>query len=180
MLSAEDIIEAYRLEPLDQEGGFFRQVWCSPLRVENSVLGSDYPSGGTHPCGTLIHFLLTSEDFSAMHRLPTPEHWLYHMGDPAEMLLLYPDGRSETVVIGPNVMDGEVIHQVTPPHCWQGTQILPGESKHGYFFGSCLMVPGFEWSDFEMGDLEHLLNLYPDCGDAIRARVRAEPVKGEL
>ena len=100
MLSAEDIIKRYQLEPLDQEGGFFRQIWLSPVRIQNSNLCGAYPIEGDHPIGTLIHFLITRDSFSAMHRLPTEEHWFYHLGDSCEMLLLNEDGSSKLHRIG--------------------------------------------------------------------------------
>ena len=74
MLSAEEIIARYRLAPLDKEGGYFRQVWRSPIRVENTLLQGNYIEHGDHPIGTLIYFLITTDTFSALHRLPTEEH----------------------------------------------------------------------------------------------------------
>lgn len=180
MLTAESIIQAYQLEPLDQEGGFFRQVFCSPHKVSNQVLGAAYTEGGFHPMGTLIHFLLTGDNFSALHRLPTVEHWMYHLGDPVEMLFLQADGTGVTKVLGPDIGAGQLIHVATPEHSWQGTRLLPGAERHGYFFGSCMMVPGFEWTDFEMGDRDALLAVYPDFADHIRARTRETIYKGAL
>jgi Uncharacterized conserved protein len=179
MLSAEAIIEKYHLAPLDQEGGYFRQVWLSPEKVANEALGDVYPKGGTHPMGTLIHFLLTADSFSAMHRLPTPEHWMYHLGDPVEMLLLHPDGSGETKLLGPDLVAGQEIYVTTPANSWQGSRLFPGAGKHGYFFGSCWMVPGFEWTDFELGACANLCEQYPDFNEAIVARTRTEVLKGE-
>ena len=179
MLTAEEIIELYQLEPLDQEGGFFRQVWKSSTVVKNADLGEAYSKEGTHPRGTLIHFLLTADSFSAMHRLPTPEHWFYHLGDPVEMLLLHANGSSELIELGPDLANGQRIHYTTPAHSWQGTYLKAG-AKAGYFFGSCAMVPGFEWEDFEMGDRAELVAEFPQRKQAIERRTRLERFKGAL
>lgn len=179
MLTAEEIIARYELEPLDQEGGYFRQVWKSAHTVSNTDLGSAYPAKGSHPMGTLIYFLLTADSFSAMHRLPTPEHWFHQMGDPGEMLLLHADGSSEQVLLGPDFTKGHQIQVTTPTMSWQGTRVQAG-GVHGYFFGSCVMVPGFEWMDFELGERADLIGAYPEARAAIEARTRLHRFEGKL
>ncbi|NBB80837.1 MAG: cupin domain-containing protein [Verrucomicrobia bacterium] len=178
-LNAKTIIEHYGLEPLDQEGGFFRQVWRSERRVANETLGAPHPPGETHPLGTLIYFLLTTDSFSSVHRLPTPEHWFYHLGDPAEMLLLHPDGNGEQRVLGPDLAAGQAIHLTTPANSWQGTRLLPSEEGCGFCLVSCVMVPGFEWTDFAPGDAAELIAQYPEFGKAIRLRTRPTPTRGK-
>jgi predicted cupin superfamily sugar epimerase len=171
MMTAAQIIEHYKLEPLEQEGGFFRQVWRSPHRLSHQALGSAYPESGDHPMGTVIYFLLTEDSFSAMHRLPTPEHWFYHLGDPAEMLLLHADGSSALRLLGSDLSQGQSIHLVTPSSSWQGTRLSEG-GRHGYMFGSCVMIPGFEWTDFELGERNALSANYPEQAAPIRLRTR--------
>ena len=179
MLSAQEIIARYKLAPLDQEGGYFRQVWRSPVRVENTRLQGNYSEHGDHPIGTLIYFLITAETFSALHRLPTEEHWMYHLGDSCEQLLLNEDGTSECRRIGADLLAGEFVHVTTPKNSWQGTRLIAGGS-YGYMFGSCIMVPGFEWADFELGNRVDLEQLYPSRKEEIQMLTRAEPVEGTL
>jgi len=179
MPTAEAIIRRYGLEPLNQEGGFFRQVWRSPVRIANGRLGAGYPTEGDHALGTVIQFLITEESFSAMHRLGTPEHWFYHLGDAAEMLLLHPDGSSELLELGPELSAGQAIHRIVPAGSWQGTRLKSG-GRQGFLFGSCVMVPGFEWTDFELGARERLAAAYPAAARAIAERTRSDPVNGTL
>jgi len=179
MVTAEDIIELYGLEPLDQEGGYFRQIWRSPLRVPDAELGAEYSQTGDHPMGTIIHFLLTEDSYSAMHRLPTPEHWFHHLGDAAEMLLLHTDGSHEKLQLGANLGSGQRVHVTTPAQSWQGTRLLPG-GAHGYMFGSCVMIPGFEWIDFELGERSELCGQYPQAAEGICLRTRDEIYKGSM
>jgi predicted cupin superfamily sugar epimerase len=177
-LTAEALIEHYQLEPLDQEGGFFRQIWRSDRRIANPALGSAFPDEQSHPMGTLIYFLLTADSFSAMHRLPTPEHWFYHLGDPAEMLLLHPDGGGEQRTLGPDLMGGQSVQITTPAHSWQGTRLLSRPGGRGFCFFSCVMVPGFEWTDFEPGEAGVLCDQYPEFAEAIHLRTRAKRLSG--
>ena len=42
------------------------------------------------------------------------------------------------------------------------------------------MVPGFEWTDFELGNRLDLEQLYPDRKKEIKMLTRAEPAEGSL
>lgn len=177
MLTAKAIIKRLRLQPLDHEGGYFRRTVESEHRIENARLGPAYPATGDRPIGSVIQYLVTSEGFSAMHRVPTPETWFYHLGDPLEMLLLHPDGGGERIVLGPNILEGHQVQFTCPAHSWQGTHLLPDQTRHGYTLCSAALSPGFEWTDFELGDAPRLVAEYPEWEQAIRARVRETPPK---
>ena len=171
-MTPQEIIRRFQLEPLPEEGGFFRQVWRSPLRIGNAFLGKDYPPAQDHPLGTVIYFLITENDFSALHRLPTPEHWFFHAGDPLEMLLLHPDGRGEVKYLGANFGAQEHFHITTPAHSWQGTRISTTHLKLGWALVSAVMIPGWEESDFTLAQKDELLAQYPAWQEEILARVR--------
>ncbi|MDX2784738.1 cupin domain-containing protein, partial [Streptomyces caniscabiei] len=112
-MTPEDLIAHYELEPIPREGGRFRQTWAGPER------------GDGRPEGTAIVALLTTEpgDYSALHRLPGDEIWHFHLGDPLRMLLLLPDGSSRTVVLGPDVLDGQHVQYVVPAGTWMGARV---------------------------------------------------------
>lgn len=160
--TAAEIIKHLSLIPLPEEGGFFRQTVCSPQQCAD----------GIHPIGTLIYFLMTPDGFSAMHRLPNPEIWIWQLGDPAEMLLLHPDGSGELRTLGPDLAAGHSLQLTTPANAWQGTRILPTSPHHGYTLVSCMMSPGFHESDFELGERDGLSRAYPDWTEAIAERTR--------
>lgn len=171
MLSVEAIIERLGLEPLDQEGGYFRQTWRSASRVPDEILGFA-DSAGEHAAGTAIYFLITRDQFSAMHRLKADEIWLHHLGDPLEMLMLHPDGGGILTCIGSDLSQGQRPQHLCPANSWQGTRIAPGQDRLGYALTSCIVVPGFEWSDFELGDRSNLIRQYPEFAQTIRALTR--------
>jgi predicted cupin superfamily sugar epimerase len=177
-LTAEEIIGRLELEPLDQEGGYFRQTWRSALKIPTAVPGFGC-SAIEHTAGTAIYFLITGDQFSAMHRLKADEIWLHHLGDPLEMLMLHPDGVGELACIGPDLAHGQRPQHVCPTNSWQGTHITPGQDRVGYALGSCIMAPGFDWSEFELGDRKDLVSIYPNFADHITARTRKSPIEGK-
>jgi predicted cupin superfamily sugar epimerase len=170
-LTSDEVIERLGLEPLDQEGGYFRQTWRSASGIPNEILGSAF-SAGEHAAGTAIYFLITRDQFSAMHRLKADEIWLHHLGDPLEMLMLHPDGGGELASIGPDLSRDQRPQHVCPANSWQGTHIAPGQGRFGYALGSCIMAPGFEWSDFELGDRDTLIRQYPEFAQTVRCLTR--------
>lgn len=160
-MTPEELIAHYELEPIPREGGRFRQTWAGPER------------GDGRPEGTAIVALLTTEpgDYSALHRLPGDEIWHFHLGDPLRMLLLLPDGSSRTVVLGPDVLDGQHVQYVVPAGTWMGARVLGGREDGGgedggdgggwTLFG-CTMAPGFTFEGYEHGDAAELARLYPE------------------
>jgi predicted cupin superfamily sugar epimerase len=101
MLTPEKLIEHLGLERLPVEGGYFRQTYCAEEAIPRHALPDRYPTD--KPFSTAIYYLLTSDpdSFSALHKLPTEEVYHFYLGDPVELLLLYPDGGSERVILGP-------------------------------------------------------------------------------
>jgi len=162
--SAAWVAEHFGLEPLGVEGGRFREVWHSHRH---------WP-GNDKPAGTAIMFLLTTEpdDFSAMHRLPTDELWHSYLGDPAELLLLHPDGRSERIVLGDDLAAGQRVMTVVPAGTWMGCRVASG-STDGYALLGCTMAPGFTIDDYEGGDRDELVARYPTESELITALTRA-------
>lgn len=181
MLSAQKVIEKYQLKPLNQEGGYFNRYWSSGHIFDNSAYGSQYPEGKTHESANLIYYLLTADAFSAMHALQTDEHWLFHMGDPLEILCLHPDGTGQTIVLGTDLEKDQTIQTLIPANSWQGARLVsqkPGQGC-GYSLVSCLVVPAFEWDDFQLADAGELLHKYPAFAGPIIQRTRYNPAKGE-
>jgi hypothetical protein len=154
-MSTQDVIRLLHLEPLDFEGGYFRQTYISDEFIPESALPDRYKS--PKPFGTAIYFMLTNDTQSALHRLPTDEVYHFYMGGPVEMLLLYQDGSSEVIILGNDLSKGQRPQFVVPKGTWQGSVTLGSWSLLG-----TTMAPGFEDSDFEGGTREGLLEQYPE------------------
>jgi hypothetical protein len=169
MLSGEQLIRHLGLEPLPVEGGWFRQTYLAAENIPRDALPARY--GDAKPFGTAIYFLLTDEPdcFSALHKLPTDEIYHFYLGDPVEMLLLHPDGRSERVVLGPDVMRGQRVQFVAPRDAWQGSRLVAGGK---FALLGTTMAPGFTLPDFALGARDALVRAYPGEADMIRALTR--------
>lgn len=165
-LTAWDVVRLLKLEPLDQEGGYFRRTGES-----SAVL-----PGGKR-AWSLIYSLITPEGFSALHRLATDEIWCFHAGDPLESLRLRPDGSGEWVKLGVNLAHGERPQDVVPAQTWQGTRLAVGGR---WALVTCVVAPEFVWSDFELGSRDALLVSHPDFAKDIGALTRAQSPPGKL
>ena len=164
-LTPQQIIEHLNLEPLLPEGGYFRRSYSSADVLPVSGLPERYHSDKR--AGTAIYYLLTSEpdSFSALHRLPTDEVYHFYLGDPVELLLLTPDGKAQTVMLGEELLSGQHVQFVVPGGVWQGSRLLPGGE---FALMGTTMAPGYEQRDFRLGDPGMLIERWPEHEELIR------------
>jgi predicted cupin superfamily sugar epimerase len=160
-MTADQIIAALDLKPLPFEGGFFRETYRSADVLAASSLPARYPADKS--AATAIYYLLTPDTVSALHRLPTDEVFHFYAGDPVTQLQLFADGRSEVIVLGPNVLAGQRPQVVVARGVWQGSFVERGFSLMG-----TTMSPGFDPGDFEAGDRRQLTKRFPQHTDLIR------------
>jgi uncharacterized protein len=168
-ISIQQLIDLFHLEPLQSEGGLFHQTYRSKDELSLENLPKRYPS--RRRFSTAIYYLLTpeSDSFSAMHRLLTDEVYHFYLGDAVEMLLLHPDGRSETVIFGQDILAGQHVQFVVPYGVWQGSHLLPGGK---FALLGTTMAPGFEYDEFVLGKREDLLRQYPTAEALIKKLTR--------
>jgi predicted cupin superfamily sugar epimerase len=168
-LTAERLIALLGLVPLPVEGGHFRQTWIADETLAGEALPARY--GRSKPAGTAIYYLLTDDpdSFSALHRLATDEVYHFYLGDPVEMLMLHADGRSESVLLGPDLETGQRVQHVVPRGVWQGSRLRAGGR---FALLGTTMAPGFDVADYEGGGRAALVREYPGAAAAIRALTR--------
>ena len=163
------LIEQLGLQPLPVEGGYFRVMYRADERIPAKVL--------PEPCHNLralygtIYYLETGEQFSAIHGLPADEIYYYHLGDPLQMLFLYPDGSGETRILGPELASGQSLQLRAPRHCYHGSRPLP-EGGHGFSLLSTSMAPGYEEGDPVFPTRTQLIEKYPRFRSLIRSLTR--------
>jgi uncharacterized protein len=167
MLTAEEITTVLQLEPLPLEGGFFRETYRSRWQVSAEYL----PEGvrGSRCIGTAIYYLITPEAFSALHRLPGTEIFHFYCGDPVIMLQLLPDGTSQSITLGTDLLAGQQPQVVVRGNVWQGCRLVP-DGKWALM--GTTMSPGFDYVDYENGEPEGLIAHYPDAAARIREYTR--------
>jgi predicted cupin superfamily sugar epimerase len=166
MLTAERLMALLNLEPLAGEGGFFRRTYTGP---EMPATAAATPPSG-RAISSAIYYLLFDEHFSAMHCLRTDEVYHFYLGDPVELLLLYPDGGSQVVVLGSDLEAGQQTQFVAPAGVWQGSRVRRGGRLA--LMGTT-MAPAFTPEDFELGERARLLASYPEQAELIMALTHA-------
>src|ERR1700761_4715112 len=142
-LTAEKVKEILKLEPLQGEGGWFVQTYAAGEKIAASQFGDDRYSG-SRSTSTAIYYLLEPDTFSEMHCLASDEVFHHYLGGAVEMLQLHPDGRRETLLIGPDLAAGQRPQVLVPRGVWQGARLLLAE---GFALLGCTVSPGFEFVD---------------------------------
>ena len=137
MSTAKDIIEKLELEP-HPEGGWFRETWRA--RADK----------GERAIATAIHFLLEKGQRSHWHTVDAAEIWLYHAGDPLRLSLAADEtGPAASVLLGPDLLAGQLVQHVIEPGVWQAAETAPAGAA-GFTLVSCIVTPGFEFSGFTL------------------------------
>lgn len=142
--TADELAAALDLRPLPDEGGMFRRTYID----ERS---------------SAILYLLTADDFSALHRLPGPELWHFHAGSPLRFLLLHPDGTAAEPILDATTRPQLVVAGGS----WQAAATTGGWTLVG-----TTMSPPYRDDDVEFGDRAALLAAYPGYSDHIVALTR--------
>ena len=156
MLTVQQIKDLLKLQPLPSEGGFFAEVYRSTHKLASNALPSGYAD--QRSLSTAIYYLLTPDNFSAMHRLRGDEVYHFYLGDPVEMLLLKQDGSAEAILVGPDIASGMHLQHAVAGGTWQGSRLAPGGQ---FALMGTTMAPGFDPADFELGKRDELCAQYP-------------------
>lgn len=157
----EEIVDSLKMEP-HPEGGFYKETYRSKEVVPQSVLGNEF--SGDRNCCTAIYFLLTSENFSAFHRIKQDEIWHYYNGSSLYVHVIDQAGKYTRYTVGMNLSKGELPQLLVPAGCWFASSVKDVDS---HSLVGCTVSPGFDFDDFELADRESLITEYPDYNDVI-------------
>lgn len=146
--SASEIIDRLGLEPLPLEGGQWSLAW----RNEHV---------------SAIYFLIRPGDFSALHALAVTEVWHHYGGDPAQMVLLEPDGGIDRPVLGSDLGAGQRPMVGVAPGVWMGAATLGEWTLIG-----TTVSPPYEDEHFTLATRAELLASHPAAATDIMALTR--------
>jgi len=146
MITVEQVKSVLNLQPHPAEGGYFVETYRSAEVIPRAALPDRY--GGGRCYGTAIYYLLTPDTISALHRLQSDEVFHFYLGDPVEMLQLWPDGTGRIILLGTDLAGGMQPQAVVPRGVWQGARLRPGGA---FALLGTTMAPGFEYADYEAG-----------------------------
>lgn len=152
----EALIEHYKLETLPVEGTLYKSTYLSD---------GEFEDGKPHGNAIIALYCDDPRSVSLFHRLPVDEVWHFYGGDPMRLVLLYPDGSSEDVIMGNAPLQGHRVQYVIPAGVWQAGQMVAG-GRYSLF--GCTMAPGFTDDMFEGGAREQLISEYPDRVEDIK------------
>jgi predicted cupin superfamily sugar epimerase len=137
---ATELVQALQLAP-HPEGGFYRELFRSPHRVQ--------PLADTRPprsALTVIDFLLAAGQFSAWHRVRSDEVWHLLEGGPLRLWIV---PASLDAVQGVELRAASAAHApraVVGAGAWQAAEPL-GE----FAYVGATVGPGFDFADFDFG-----------------------------
>ena len=161
-MTADEIKTLLNLSPHPIEGGSFRRTYTSAATV-------DLPRG-VRPQSSAIYYLLDAATFSEMHILNSDEMFHFYLGDPVEMLQLFPDSGSAVQTLGQDLKAGQQVQVLVPAGVWQGTRLVQG-GKVALL--GCTVTPGFDFADYRSGSYAELAARWPEQSERIRALTRS-------
>ncbi len=154
MKTSRHWVQTLGLEP-HPEGGFYKRIYAHKDNLETA--------SGARSLTTSIHYLLEANDYSAWHRIKSDELWYFHDGAPLTIRWILPTGQLISETLG-----HDQLMVCVPANVWFCAEIAKESHEHTtYSLVSCVVTPGFDFADFEMGDAEDLVTLYPQHRDVI-------------
>lgn len=153
--TADFWIKTFELKP-HPEGGYYRETYRSLESFSADALPSRYI--GPRCFGTAIYFLIKSNECSKMHCLKSDEIWHFYFGSPVTLHLIYENGEYVCFKLGSSPKEQELFQVVIPSGTWFGATV---DCPEAYALMGCTVAPGFDFSDFEMGERQQLLLKFP-------------------
>ncbi len=156
-----EIIKELDLKP-HPEGGYFKETYRSEGKINEDSLYSNY--NGKRNYATCIYFLLTSDTFSAFHKIKQDEIWHFYEGSPISLHTISENGNHSEYIIGCDFDKGQTPQLVVPGGHFFGARVI---NKSGYALVGCTVSPGFDFSDFELPSRKELISKFPQYQELI-------------
>ncbi|AUP78239.1 cupin domain-containing protein [Flavivirga eckloniae] len=166
MNDIEKIVSKLQLQP-HPEGGYFKEVYRSNGVINKENLGVGF--SGQRNYATSIYFLLTSDSFSAFHRIKQDEIWHFYKGSPIKLHMISDDGKYSNTIIGNDIEEGQNPQFVVKAQDWFAAEVI---DKNAYALVGCTVSPGFDFNDFELPERDVLISKYPEHKDIVTAFTR--------
>jgi predicted cupin superfamily sugar epimerase len=162
----KDVIAKFDLVP-HPEGGFYKETYRSEGFVKKNSLSGVY--SGERNYSTCIYFVITSASFSAFHKIHQEEIWHFYLGSSITIHLISPEGEYSVVVLGNNIINGEIPQYVVKGEWWFAVTVNEDDS---YALTGCTVAPGFNFDDFILPSQKELIDLFPHLTQEISKLTR--------
>jgi predicted cupin superfamily sugar epimerase len=165
----QKIIRDLKLLP-HPEGGFYRETYRSGIMIETYQGSSSI--NWPRSCSTCIYFLLTSEAFSAFHRIRQDEIWHFYDGLPLNLHMINTRGDYSMVTVGRDFDRKEM-----PQFVISGGTLFAAsvQGNDGYSLVGCTVSPGFDFEDFMLPGRDELISEFPQHKEIISGFTRIKP-----
>src|SRR5438874_8156911 len=174
-LSAAELLSLLNLEP-NATCGFVRLTFVSDQSVAAGVLPP--PFAEARPVGSALYFMVTPGAPVRLHRIRNDQLYHHYLGDPLEVFMLHADGRTERVIVGPDLRNGQHLQLLIPGNTFH-TARLVGDGQ--WFLGASTEWPGVIPADVELGNLGLLAGKYPAVAANLRAiAASVQPLQSRL
>lgn len=152
------LVDSLGLQP-HPEGGYYREVFRSGIEIQT-------PNELSRSAGTSIYYLLAEGAYSAWHRIDADEVWYFHTGWPLVIHVLSKDGGLTSQVLGHPAPHANAVFQLSvPAGCWFSAELSDPQT---YALVSCAVMPGFEFSGFQIAGEDDLLTAIHSHGEWLR------------
>lgn len=145
----QELVEQLHLLP-HPEGGFYNETYRGISHFSTAL--------GDRSVSTAIYFLLTANNFSALHRIKSDELWHHYLGDPVHIHAIDEQGNYQQHLLGIHFAQGQTPQILIPAGQWFGSE---SAGPLGYSLVGCTVAPGFDFADFELGDRRTLCKIFP-------------------
>jgi predicted cupin superfamily sugar epimerase len=159
--TADSIIKLLDLKP-HPTCGFTADTYTSTLRIPARDLPAGY--AGDRALGGVLYFLVTRDRGIRLHRIRSDQMYHHYLGDPLEVLLLYPDGKSEVRTVGADVAAGMRPQLLIPGGTFHAGRL---KTSAGYALLGTSVWLRAEPADVEFGDPQKLIAAFPSSRAAI-------------
>jgi predicted cupin superfamily sugar epimerase len=156
MGKAEFWIESLQLTP-HPEGGYYRETYRS---AADYPFTDETPFKGSRSYATAIYYLLRGNEHSTLHRIHSDELWFFHAGNPLTVYFFPENGQPSSFTLGIAPGKGQVLQGTVPAESWFGA-CCKNPGHENYVLVSCVVAPGFDFSDFAFADKSILLKKFP-------------------
>jgi len=160
-MNSQELIKHFNLTA-HPEGGYFKETYRSEGGILSEELGKDF-EGNRNYC-TSIYFLLTSDKFSAFHKISQDEIWHFYTGTTLKLHLISPEGDYSFILIGNDFTNGAIPQFTVPAHYYFGAEVL---EKDSFSFVGCTVSPGFDFRDFVLPSYKELVKEFPELKEKI-------------
>lgn len=150
-MTAEAIIKKLKLTRYP-EGGFYRETYRS-----EKIITLD--NGKVRNTGTAVYYLLEDTDKSHFHKVSSDELWFFHQGEPLELFMIINDGNIKIKILGNRLDLDEEPQVIITANVWFAARL---KNEKGFALVSCIVAPGFDFNDYELGNKNELIKLFPN------------------